>query len=106
MRAQRCIEADVSGFLERTREVSCLEDRLQHRGSIAGIDAQIAVTKIGRRKQRRSAGKIQDDIATELCAVARRSVPQVTAQRGLRRGKVIDDQSESAEMTADNRDPS
>lgn len=41
-----------------------------HGGTVTRIDTQVAVAQIGRREQRRPAGKIKNDIAVRLGAIA------------------------------------
>jgi len=39
------------------------EDGREHRGRIVGVGAQIAVAQVVRRKERRAAGQIEDQVA-------------------------------------------
>ena len=79
MRAQRSVVGDVTRLLEGADEVARPEDRLQHRGGIAGIGAQIAVAQIGGGEQRRAAGQVENDVAARFCAIARRPEQQRAA---------------------------
>ena len=79
MGAQRRVEGDIARLLEGADEIARLQYGLQHRGWIAGIGAQIAVAQVGCGKQRRSTGKIENDIAARPCAIARRSKRQHVA---------------------------
>src|SRR3546814_15907856 len=88
----------MAGLVEGADELCGLADRDGEARAIARIDPEIAVAQVVGRKQRRSAGAVEHDVAMRYRAVARRPEPQRIARGRHRHRKRVDRQPEGAEM--------
>ncbi len=99
MRADVGGEVDVAWFVEGAAKIAHLQHSLQQGGRIAGIGAQIAITQVGRGKQRRAAREVEDDVAVRGRTIAGRPEAQHVTGRRRRLRVVVDGQLEGAEVT-------
>ena len=79
MGAQIGGEIDIARLVETADEIARPQHRPQHRAGIARSGAQIAVAQVGGRKQRRTAGQIEDDVARDMAPF--RGGPNASAAR-------------------------
>ncbi len=98
MRAEVLGEGDVARLVEGADEVARLEHRLEHRGRVAGIGAQIAVAQIGGGEQRRAAREVEHEVAVRHRAVLGGAEGERAARRRRRLRVVVDRELEGAEM--------
>src|SRR5947209_6344579 len=100
MGAERFLKVNEARLVECADQAGGVRDRAFHRGAVARISAQISRSQFMRRKQRKPAAEIEDQVAGGGRAIARRPKYQLCARGGLWQGIVVDRKLERAEMSA------
>ena len=98
MRAQVFGEGDVARLVEAADEIARLKHDAQHRCGVFRVRTQITIAQLMCGKQRRTSGKIDNEIAARDRAVAWGAEGHCAARRGRGRRIIIDGEFERAEM--------
>ena len=98
MGAKIGMEVDVARLVELADQIGQREQRPLHRRGIAGIGPEVAVALFVGRKQRRAAGKVEDQVTFADDAITRSVEGESPARRDGHRRMAVDLEREGAEM--------
>ena len=105
MGAKRLFQADMQRLFEDADHARRLQTRFGDGARVAGIGAQIAVAFLVRRKGRRAAAQIEDEVAFGRRAITRRGETQRAASGGNGRAEAVKRDREPAKRPGGRTQP-